>query len=157
MKHKKSANSTDVLAVCAIGMVSIFVGFIVWAIVSSFIFPQVELSDEKIENITKGFQADEYEVSFSLKNTEKKSVKIAVKTKVGILTYRKRHNSSPKRNIYRVYQALSESANEYVLAPETTRKLKAIVSTTQEQYQKLQVNSETKIEPMVSIEKASWG
>jgi hypothetical protein len=156
MARKKSADMNQILMACAIGMISLIVGLIIFGIIGSYMTPDVTIGKAKIENITKTEVGDRYDVTVSLKNNEKKSVKVELKTAIGFDVYRKRRSTSPKPTLYRVFNALNESSQHVDLAPEGESDIRTTVEVGREIYERFEINQESKIYPRVTAEKVSW-
>lgn len=156
MSRKKSANMENILMVCGIGMVSLFAGAILWGIIDSFLTPDVTIEKPIITNIIETAEGKTYEMVFEVKNNEKKSVEAEFKIKLGFDVYRKRHSSSPKRSLYRVFQALHETTKAVILTPNAKQEVPIKIEIGQDIYEKFQITPETKIYPRVTVEKTSW-
>ncbi len=157
MGRKKSANMENILMVCGIGMVSLFVGVILWGIISSFLIPDITIEKPMITNVIETEEGKSYKIVFLVKNDEKKSVKAELNIKLGFDVYRKRHSSSPKRSLYRVFQALHETTQNVVLTPAGEQEFSAMLEISQKISEKFRITPETKIYPRVTSEKTSWG
>lgn len=158
-KNKKSgkpADTTQVLSVCAVGMVSLFVGVILWGIIDSFLIPDVTINEPVIKSVVETIEGKRSEVVFLIKNEEKRSVKVEFKVKLGFDSYRRRHSSGTKSNIYRVFQALQETTREIIVIPNGEKEVQTMLEVSPSIYEKFQVTPETKIYPRVTLEKASW-
>lgn len=142
--------------VCGIGMVSLFVGLILWGIIGSVLIPDITINEPVIKNVIDTADGSLHEVVFLIKNDEKRSVKAELKIKLGFDSFRKRHSSSPKRSIYRVFQALQETTKEVVLTPSGEKEVLVSIEVSRGIYEKLQITPDTKIYPRVSAEKISW-
>lgn len=156
MGRKKSASMENVLMVCGIGMVSLFAGVILWGIVDSFLTPDVTIEKPVITNVVETTEGKTYEMVFEVKNDEKRSVKAEFKIKLGFDVYRKRHSSSPKRSLYRVFQALYETTKAVILTPNGKKEVPIKIEIGQDIYEKFQITPETKIYPRVTVKKTSW-
>jgi len=157
MGRKKSADMTQILMVCAIGMITLFAGLVVSSVLQSNLAPDVTVGKADVVNIIKSEKNDAYEIAFSVKNNEKRSVKAELKIKIGFDVYRMRHSTSPKPNFYRFFQVLSESKNEVILPPRADQKVQATLVVGQDTYKKYEIKPDTKIYSRVAAEKVSWG
>lgn len=160
-KNKKSGKSVydnQVLFYCGIGIVSLIVGFILWAIVLSFFVPDIVVGDAAIETVDKQEKLDRYQVVFPVKNNENKNVKVTFKTEVGVIVYKLRRvgGMSPKPGTYRVLQPFGEISNEFMLAPADDKKLQTVVEVGHEKYTGLEMTEKTEIKPRVTILKSSY-
>lgn len=160
-KNKKSGKvvqSAEVLFFCGVGMVSLVVGFILWAIVLSFITPDIVIGDAVIEKVDKQEKIDRYHVGFPVKNNENKNVKISLKTEVGVIIYKTRRvgGMSPKPGTYRVLQPFGETSNEFMLEPAFHKSLKTVIEVDHAKYAGLEMTEKTEIQPRVTIKKASY-
>lgn len=156
MARKKSANMENILMVCGIGMVSLFAGVILWGIIDSFLTPDVTLGKPVITNVIEIAEGKAYEMVFEVKNDEKRSVKAEFKIKLGFDVYRKRHSSSPKRSLYRVFQALHETTKAVILTPNGKQEVPIKIEIGRDIYEKFQITPDTKIYPRATVEKTSW-
>ena len=146
----------QILMVCGIGMISLFVGLILWGIVDSFVTPDITINEPVIKDVIETAGGKAYKIVFLVKNDEKKSVKAELNIKLGFDVYRKRHSSSPKRSLYRVFQALHETTKNVVLSPAGEQEVPATIEVSRDTYEKFQITPETKIYPRVTTEKISW-
>lgn len=146
----------NILMVCGIGMVSLFVGVILWGIIDSFLTPDVTIEKPVITNVIEIAESKAYKIVFLVKNDEKKSVKAELNIKLGFDIYRKRHSTSPKPNLYRFFQPVHEMTKNVVLPPAGEQEVPVTIKVSQDINEKFQITPETKIYPRVIIEKASW-
>lgn len=156
MGRKKSVDMNQVLMVCAIGMIALFVGVIFWGIIDSFLTPSVTVGEPAIKNVIKSAEGNRYEVTFSVKNEESRQIKAFLNTEVGFKAYRVRHSTSPKPNFYRVFQAIGSRREEVSLLPRASQEMKSFVDVKKEADEKYEIKPETEISSKVTLEKASW-
>lgn len=156
MGRKKNASMDNVLMVCGIGMISLFLGVILWGIVDSFLTPDVTVGKPVIANVSETVEGKTYEVIFDVKNDEKKSVKAEFTVKLGFDVYRTRHSSSPKRSLYRAFQSVQETSKIVILPPNVKQEVPLKMEIAQGVLGKFQVTPETEIYPRVTVEKTSW-
>lgn len=146
----------SLLMVCCIGMISLFVGVILWGIADSVLTPDVTIGKLAITNVSETLEGKTYTVLFEVKNDEKKSVKVEFKIKLGFDVYRTRPSSSPKRSLYRAFQALHETSKTVVLAPNGNQEVPLKMEIGHGVFEKFKITPETEIYPRVTVDKASW-
>ncbi len=156
MGRKKNASMENVLMVCGIGMISLFVGVILWGIADSFLTPDITVEKPVVTNVSETVEGKTYEIVFEVKNDEKKSVKAEFKIKLGFDVYRTRHSSSPKRSLYRTFQTLHETSKTVVLTPNGKHEVPLKIEIGQGIFQKFQITPETEVYPRVTVNKTSW-
>src|SRR3989338_167985 len=156
MGRNKSADMTQILMVCAIGMITLFAGLIVWGVIDAFLTPDVTVGEPVIKNVTPSAGGNQYEVVVSVKNEEKKNARIFLSAQIGFKAYRMRHSTSPKPNFYRVFQAIGKKEDEIVLKPKAAQEFISFVDVGKDANVKYEIKPETEIIPKVTIVKTEW-
>lgn len=146
----------NILMVCGVGMVCLFAGVILWGIIDSFLTPDVTIGKPVITNVIETADGKAYEMVVEVKNDEKRSVEAEFEIKLGFDVYRKRHSSSPKRSLYRVFQALHETTKAIILTPNGKQEVPIKIEIGRDIYEKFQITPETKIYPRGTVKKTSW-
>ncbi len=158
MTRKKSADMTQILMVCGVGMITLFAVLILWGIVDSFLSADITVTKPTIKNVIKSDSNDAYDVTFSVKNEKNKDVKAFLKTEIGFNAYKMRNANtmSQKPNFYRFFQVMKESRDEFIVPTGADQEVQVTVVVEKNTYGKFEIKPETEIYPRVTTEKVSW-